>query len=122
MANNGRVVVGCSHGEEDPDNVVVAYLTAGAALDQGKEVVLWLTSDGVRLGIRGYADRIREDKDPPVGRVHAQFIEKGGRFYVWPICFKERSLSEDELVENAELKGASPLMEFAGVGALTFTY
>jgi predicted peroxiredoxin len=122
MANNGRVVVGCSHGEEDPDNVIVAYLTAGAALDQGKEVVLWLTSDGVRLGIRGYADLIREDNDPPVERVHAQFIEKGGRFYVCPICFNERGLSEDELVENAELKGASPLMEFAGDGALTFTY
>jgi predicted peroxiredoxin len=122
MAGNGRVVVGCSHGDEDPDTVAVAYLTAGAALDQGKEVVLWLTSDGVRLGIRGYADPIRADKDPPIERLHAQFIEKGGRFYVCPICFKERDLGEDELVKNAELKGASPLMEFAGDGALTFTY
>ena len=122
MAGNGRVVVGCSHGEEDPDAVAVAYLTAGAALDQGKEGVLWLTSDGVRLGTRGYADPIRSDKDPPIERLHAQFIEKGGRFFVCPICFKERDLSEEELVENAELKGASPLMEFAGDGALTFTY
>jgi predicted peroxiredoxin len=122
MASNGRVVVGCSKGEDDPDTVAVAYLTAGAALDQGKEVVLWLTSDGVRLGIQGYADPIRSDKDPPIDRLHAQFIEKGGQFYVCPICFKERDLSEDELVENAELKGASPLMEFAGDGALTFTY
>jgi predicted peroxiredoxin len=122
MASNGRVVVGCSNGEENPDTVAVAYLTAGAALDQGKEVVMWLTSNGVRLGIRGYADPIRADQDPPIDRLHAQFIEKGGRFYVCPICFKERDLSEDELVENAELKGASPLMEFAGDGALTFTY
>ena len=30
-----RVVVGCSHGAEDPDNVVVSYLTAGAALGGG---------------------------------------------------------------------------------------
>jgi predicted peroxiredoxin len=122
MASNGRVVVGCSKGEEHSDTVAVAYLTAGAALDQGKEVVLWLTSEGVRLGIRGYADPIRADKDPPIERLHAQFIEKGGRFYVCPICFKERDLNEDELVENAELKGASPLMEFAGDGAVTFTY
>src|SRR5436190_19948750 len=121
MANKGRVVVGCAR-RRRPDNVAVAYLTAGAALDQGKEVVLWLTSDGVRLGIRGYADPIRSDKDPSIDRLHAQFIEKGGHFYVCPICFKERDLSEDELVENAELKGASPLMEFAGDGALTFTY
>ena len=122
MAENGRVVVGCSHGEENPDSVAVSYLTAGAALDQGRDVVLWLTSEGVRLGLRGYADGIRVDKDPPVARIHQQFIEKGGRFYVCPICFNERELDDGELVDNAELKGASPLMEFATPGTVTFTY
>ena len=122
MAGNGRVIVGCTHGEEDPDRVVVAYLTAGAALDQGKEVVMWLTSEGVRLALRGYADRIRAGMEPPVERVHDQFIDKGGRFYVCPICFNERELDDGQLVANAELKGATPLMEFAGDGATTFTY
>ncbi len=122
MAANGRVVVGCSHGDEDPDRVAVAYLTAGAALDQGREVVLWLTSEGVRLGLQGYADAIRTDQDPPASRLHQQFIDKGGRFFVCPICFNERGLDEGELVENAELKGASPLMEFATPGTVTFTY
>ena len=122
MAENGRVIVGCTHGEEDPDRVVVAYLTATAALDQGKEVVMWLTVEGVRLALRGYADRIRVDQDPPVERVHAQFIEKDGRFFVCPICFKERDLDDSQLVENAELQGATPLMEFAGSGAMTFNY
>jgi predicted peroxiredoxin len=122
MAGNGRVIVGCSHGEENPDAVVVSYLTAGAALDQGKEVVLWLTSEGVRLGLEGYVDPIREGMEPPVKRVHDQFIEKGGRFYVCPVCFKDRDLDEAQLVANAELKGASPLMEFAGDDAMTFTY
>lgn len=120
--SSGKMIVGCSHGDEDPDSVIVAYLTAGAALDAGKEVVLWLTSDGVRLGMSGYADGIRVDKDPPVARVHAQFIEKGGHFFVCPVCFKERELDESDLVANAELKGATPLMEFAGDGAMTFTY
>ena len=122
MATTGRVIVGCSHGEQEPDRVIVAYLTAGAALDQGKEVVMWLTVEGVRLALAGYADRIRAEKEPPVERVHAQFIEKGGRFYVCPICFHERGLDEAELVQNAELQGATPLMAFAADGAMTFTY
>jgi predicted peroxiredoxin len=122
MATNNRVIVGCSHGEEDPDGVVVSYLTAGAALDQGKDVVLWLTSNGVRLALAGYIDPIREGMEPPVKRVHDQFIEKGGRFYVCPICFKDRELDEGQLVQNADLKGATPLMEFAADGAMTFTY
>jgi predicted peroxiredoxin len=122
MADNARVVVGCSSGEDNPDAVAVSYLTAGAALDQGREVVLWLTSEGVRLGLQGYADGIRADKDPPAARLHEQFIEKGGRFFVCPICFNERGLDDALLVENAELKGASPLMEFATPGTVTFTY
>jgi predicted peroxiredoxin len=122
MANGDRVIVGCTHGEEDPDRVICAYLTAGAALDQGRDVVMWLTVEGVRLALQGYADGIRADLDPPVERVHAQFIEKGGQFYVCPVCFKARELDENELVENAEIKGATPLMEFAADGATTFTY
>jgi predicted peroxiredoxin len=122
MTGNGRVIVGCTHGEEDSDRVLVAYLTAGAALDHGKQVVMWLTSEGVRLALRGYADRIRAGQEPPVDRVHAQFIEKGGRFYVCPICFNERQLDANDLVEGAELQGASPLMHFAGDGAMTFNY
>jgi uncharacterized protein len=122
MAGNNRVIVGCNHGAEDPDSIAVAYLTAGAALDQGMDVVMWLTSDGVRLATRGYVDEIRKDQDPPAQRIHDQFIEKGGRFYVCPVCFNERELDENELVENAEIKGATPLMEFAGEGAMTFTY
>jgi uncharacterized protein len=122
MTNHGRVIVGCTHGAEDPDRVVVSYLTAGAALDQGKDVVMWLTSEGVRLALRGYADPIRAELDPPVKRVHDQFISKGGRFFVCPVCFNERGLDAAELVPNAELKGATPLMEFAGDGAMTFSY
>ena len=115
-----RVVVGCTHGSENPDAVAVAYLTAGAALDRGDEVVMWLTSEGVRLAINGYVAPIREGMEPPAQRVHDQFIEKGGRFYVCPICFNERELNEGDLVANAELKGATPLMEFVGDGATVF--
>jgi predicted peroxiredoxin len=114
--------VGCGAGADGPDRVAVAYLTAGAALDRGSDVVMWLTSEGVRLALQGYADDIRKDQDPPAARLHAQFIEKGGRFYVCPVCFNERDLDGDDLVENAELKGATPLLDFAGDAAMTFNY
>jgi uncharacterized protein len=83
---------------------------------------MWLSSEGVRLALRGYVDPIRAGLDPPVKRVHDQFIDKGGRFFVCPICFGERDLGAGEFLENAELKGATPLMEFAGAAAMTFTY
>lgn len=122
MAKGERVIVGCTHGEEDSDRVIAAYLTAVAALDQGREVVMWLTVDGVRLALAGYVDPIRADVDPSVRKVHDQFVEKGGRFYVCPVCFKERDLDPADLIDAADLKGATPLMEFAADGATTFSY
>ena len=121
MPDNGKVIVGCRHGDEEPDRVCVSYLTSAAALDEGKAVVMWLSSEGVRLALRGYVDRIREDQEPPVNPVHDQFIEKGGRFYVCRSAFNDRQLDKDQLVDSAELKGATPLMQFAGHGATTFT-
>jgi uncharacterized protein len=124
MTANERVMVGCTHGEEGPDRVVVAYLTAGArrVLDHGKRVVMWLSSEGVRLALQGYVKSIRAELDPPVKRVHDQFIEKGSSFYVRPICFNGRGLDPSALVDRAELKGGCPLMEFASEGATTFSY
>jgi hypothetical protein len=43
-----------------------------------------------------------------VGCAQDQFIEKGGRFFVCPICFGERDLDARELVETAKLKGRNP--------------
>ena len=71
MAENGRVIVGCTHGDEDPDRVAVSYLTAVAALDQGGDVVMWLSVEGVRLALRGYVDPIRAGQDPPIERLRA---------------------------------------------------
>jgi hypothetical protein len=37
----------------------LSYLVAGATLDQGNDVVLWHSSESVRLALRGDVDPIR---------------------------------------------------------------
>src|SRR3954470_16785167 len=66
---------------------------------------MWLTSGGVHLARDGYVAPIRERMEPPVQRVHDQFVEEGESFYVCPVCFKDRELSDSDLVSNAELEG-----------------
>jgi len=66
--------------------VTAAYLAAVAAVDAGREVVMWLTADGVRLADEGYVDAIQTVWAPPVAELHRRFVEGGGRFYCarWP--------------------------------------
>jgi predicted peroxiredoxin len=120
---SGKAVINLTTGHEDADKVTVAFLTGTAGLAAGKEVVMFLTKEAVRLALPGYADAIESAGAPPVGRLFAQFAEGGGQLYTCPICFDARKLDADQLVANARLAGATPLWEFIGEEAATvFSY
>jgi len=122
MSDNGRVVVNLTTGHEDADKVTVAFLVATAAQAKGKQAVMFLTKEAVRLGLPGYADAIEVVGAPPVARLYQQFAEAGGELYVCPICFEARKLDAGALVPQAKIAGATPLWEFIGDGATVFSY
>jgi predicted peroxiredoxin len=119
---NGRAVINLTTGHEDADLVTVAFLVGTAGLAAGKDVVMFLTKEAVRLATPGYADPIETAGAPPVAKLFAQFAEGGGEFYACPICFDARRLDHENLVPNARLAGATPLWEFVGEGATVFSY
>jgi predicted peroxiredoxin len=122
MADNGKVVINLATGLEDAERVTVAFLVGGAALEQGKQVAMFLTKEAVRIGLPGYADAVACDGCPPLERLFQQFAAGGGELLVCPICFSARKLDEDALVANARLGGATPLWEWIGDGATVFSY
>ena len=56
-----KVVINLSTGLEDAEKVTVAFLVAGAALDAGKQVAMFLTKEAVRLALPGHADAVACD-------------------------------------------------------------
>jgi predicted peroxiredoxin len=123
MPAGGKVVVNLATGHEDGERVTVAFLVATAALENGKQVTMFLTKEAVRIGTPGYADAVEVAGAPPVARLFAQFAEKGGELLVCPICFDARKLDGDALVDNARLGGATPLWQWIGdEPATVFSY
>jgi predicted peroxiredoxin len=122
VADNGKVVINLATGLEDGERVTVAFLVAGAALEQGKRVAMFLTKEAVRLGLPGYGEGVSCDGCPPLARLLQQFADGGGELLVCPICFNARKLDESGLVANARLAGATPLWEWIGDGATVFSY
>lgn len=117
-----KVVINLSTGMEDPERVTVAFLVAGAALEQGKQVAMFLTKEAVRLAMPGVGEGIACEGCPPLPRLFEQFAEGGGELLTCPICFNTKKLDEAELVPNAKLAGATPLWEWIGEGATVFSY
>ncbi len=122
MSGGGKVVINLATGLEDPERVTIAFLVGGAALEQGKQVAMFVTKDAVRLGLPGHAEGVACDGCPPLERLFQQFSEGGGELLVCPICFNSRKLDEASLVSNARLAGATPLWEWIGEGATVVSY
>ena len=119
---NNKVVVNLATGLEDPERVTVAFLVAGAAASAGKQVTMFLTKEAVRLAVPGVAEGVACEGCPPLPTLATQYADAGGRLLVCPICFGARKLSEDALVEHAQMGGATPLWQWIGDGATVFSY
>ena len=122
MADDRKVVINLATGLEDAERVTVAFLVGGAALEQGRQVAMFLTKEAVRLALPDVADAVACEGCPPLARLFEQFREGGGELLVCPICFNTKKLDEGQLVENARLAGATPLWEWVGDGATVFSY
>ena len=119
---DGKAVINLATGLEDPERVMIAFLVGGAAVEQGKQVSMFLTKEAVRLALPGVAVGVPCDGCPPIERLFQQYAEGGGGLLVCPICLKARALDESSLVSNARIGGATPLWEWIGEGATVFSY
>jgi predicted peroxiredoxin len=118
-----KVVVNLATGLEDAERVTVAFLVAGAALDQGKQVAMFLTKEAVRLATPGVAVGVACDGCPPLAKIFEQFSEKGGELLACPFCVNSRGIDDSNLVANARIAGATPLWEWIGDDPATvFSY
>jgi predicted peroxiredoxin len=118
-----KVLINLSTGLEDSERVTVAFLVAGAALEKGKEVAMFLTKEAVRLAEPGHAVGVACEGCPPIPRLFEQFQEGGGELLVCPICVNARQLDPNTFVANARVAGATPMWEWLGEGPHTvFSY
>jgi len=122
MAPDSKVVVGLTHGLDDPERVLLAYLMGVEALRKDKQVVMWLTQDAVHVATPGFAEKVVVPDAPSVATLHDEFVERGGRFFACPICVRTRGLDGAELTAGAEIHGAPAVYDFTEGGALTFNY
>jgi predicted peroxiredoxin len=118
----GRFCVSLTAAKDNPDKATVAFVIANAAVASDKETVVFLSTEGVRLCQKGYADDIREEGFAPLKELMTNFAAAGGKIYVCSPCFKRRKLDEGQLVEGSLLVGGAKLVEFLSDGAPSVSY
>ena len=120
MAN--RFCVSLTHAKDNSDKATVAFVVANAAVGSGKETLVFLSVEGVRLAEKGYTSDIHEEGFAPLSELMANFAKAGGTMYVCSPCFKKRKLDETKLVDGAAVVGGAKLVEFLSAGSPCVSY
>lgn len=107
---------------DDPDRATVALVVANAAVASGKNTMVFLSSEGVRLAVKGVAETIHEEGFQPMSDLIKNYLAAGGAFWVCSPCFKKRGYTEDQLVEGATIVGGAKLVEFMSNDAAGVSY
>ncbi len=118
----GKFCVSVTNAKNDPDRSTVGFVIANAAAGSDQETLVFLSTEGVRLAVDGYADDIHEEGFSPLKELMSNFVEAGGTIWVCSPCFKKRGLDENALVTGATIVGGAKLVEFLASGAPCVTY
>ena len=117
-----KFCVSLTYAKNDTDKATVAFVIANAAVASDKNTVVFLSTEGVALSQKGYADEIHEEGFAPLKELMANFAKAGGEIYVCSPCFKKRGLDESKLIPGAKVVGGAKLVEFLSEGAPSVSY
>lgn len=120
MLNNFSVNL--TRSTDDPDRATVAMVVANAAVASGKETMVFLSSEGVRLATKGVVETINEEGFQPMATLLSNFLAAGGTIWVCSPCFKRRGFTESDLIEGATIAGGAKLVEFLSNNGACVSY
>ena len=118
----GKLCVSITSAKNDTDKATVGFVVANAAAASAQETLVFLSTEGVRIAVKGYADDVHEEGFAPLRDLVASFVKAGGKIWVCSPCFKKRALDEKALIEGATIVGGAKLVEFLAAGAPCISY
>ena len=107
--------------DQEGDRVATPLVLANSALANDKDVLLWLTMEGVELAKKGAAETVIGKIFAPVSELLETYIENGGRIGVCPPCAKTHGVTDDNIIDTAELMGAVAMLDET-TGRQTFSF
>jgi predicted peroxiredoxin len=107
--------------DQESDRVATPLVLANSALANGKDVLIWLTMEGVELAKQGAAETVNSKSFAPVSELLEIYIENGGRIGVCPPCAKTHGVTDNNIIDAAELMGAVAMLDET-VGRQTFSF
>jgi predicted peroxiredoxin len=104
------LVVKLTSGVEAPERLSQGFTVAATAVASGVEVSLWLTGEASWLAVPGRAEQFELPYAAGLADLRDAVVAEG-RLTVCSQCAARRDLSESDLVEGAQIRGAAAFVE-----------
>lgn len=117
-----KAAISLTTGLEDAEKVTVAFLVAVGAAEAGRQTLMFLTKEAVRLAVEGFARATACDGCPPLTDLMDRYAAAGGRYIACGVCVSAKGVDPDSLLSNAEVGGTVQLWDWIGEGATTFSF
>lgn len=116
------LAVKLTSGVEAPERANQALTVAASAVTMGADVSLWLTGEAVWFGVNGRIPDLELDGAMDTVEL-VSTIRGGGSVSVCSQCAARRGVTQDDLIEGAQIAGAAAFAELVlqdGVQALVY--
>lgn len=117
----GHVMIHCTHGKEAVERASLAFVVGSTALNSNQRSTVLLTIEGVWTATQGYSDGLQAHGFAPLNELMQQFVSNGGELWVCGACAKPREITQEQLIEGAQIIGAATAVEAMVNGAQTLS-
>jgi len=118
----GHVMINNTRGKDDVERASLSFLVGNVALTSGQEATVLLTIEGVWVATKDYTDGLQASGFDPLSDLIAKFAAGGGRIWVCGACAKPRGITQEQLVEGAQIIGAATAVEALISGAQSLSF
>ena len=118
----GHVMVHNTHGKDDIERASLTFVVANTALNSNQQATVLLTIEGVWVATQGYTDGLQANGFAPLSDLIGQFVANGGDLWVCGACAKPRNITQEQLIDGAQIIGAATAVEALVNGAQTLSF
>ena len=109
---NGKLILMCTHGPENPELATIPFVMATAAQASDVDVVVGFQANGVMLVRKGCAEHVFAAGFPPLKELLDIYMENGGKLLVCGPCVKSRQIiPEEEFIPGATVVNAATFVK-----------
>jgi predicted peroxiredoxin len=104
-----------AYAKDNLDKTTIAFTLAKAALEGGHQVRLVLTSEGVRVTVKGFADDMNNGPPfLPLKELIALVQSKGGEVNVCTPCMAKRGLEQKDMIAGVSFIDGAGFVRIVG--------